>query len=317
MKVAGICSALFLTTLLSACDNAKTGVPVVPKAETTPGAAQPVVAPKKPAAAEPATILLSIPALPIIQNSVKTLVPALNAEFDLAAVQKVCFLAREEASKEQIAVLLKREGVDVSKIPQQGAPLSLLVNDDQKGRQTLCAAWVATSLLDPLNTSDITEQQTREVKEKNKIRKIAVDVISNGKLQPSLATKTAIARANAEFYGLIASGLASHPGQSLESYSSTIKKQFSVLAPAYLKRVQELYSPSDKGYQLTSLNNGSYSFTTDGGYHFAYDRDGVLLTYNGINWLGKGQIMGKQYDVNVNYFSPQINAALDASTPKN
>lgn len=296
MKFAGIGIAIMLSALLSGCDNTSKN--------TEAGKAN------QSALANDEN-LLSIPALPMIQNSIKTLVPKLNGQFDLSAVQKICLLAREEMTKDDIAILLNREGIDASQIAPQGAPLSLLVNNDQPARQTLCAAWVASSMLEPFNASEITEQQTRQVKEKNKTRKVTVDVIVNNKLQASLATKTAIARTNAEFYALIASRLEAMPGHSLENYTALIKSQFAALAPAYLKRIQELYSPSFAGYQLLSLNKGNVIFSNEDGYRFVYDSEGALLTYGGINWLGKGDILDKQYMLRVNYFNPQVIAALN------
>ncbi|RLM19243.1 hypothetical protein BIY29_16955 [Brenneria alni] len=161
------------------------------------------------------------------------------------------------------------------------------------------------------DSEEITVKTPQEIKEKKQKKTVYDNVINNDKLMSVLAVKTSIARSNAEYFALIAATLEEQPGLSLEAYTVEVKKKFSALAPHYLKRVQSLYSPSAKGYKLISLNQGDYNFKTDGGYTFSRDQSGALLTYNGINWLGNGDIMGKKYALQVSFFSPDVISALN------
>ncbi|MFE8047421.1 MULTISPECIES: hypothetical protein [Brenneria] len=259
--------------------------------------------------------LLTIPALPVIQNTIKSMSPQITESFDLSMIQRICLLARGEATKEQVRISLEKDGINPATIPVRGHALSPLVNDDQYSRQLLCATYIASSILMPLDSEEITVKTPREIKEKKDKKTVYDNVINNDKLMSVLAVKTSIARTNAEYFALIAVTLEKQPGLSLEAYTIEVKKKFSALASHYLKRVQSLYSPSAKGYKLISLNEGDYTFNTDGGYTFSRDHSGALLTYDGINWLGKGEIMGEKYALQVSFFSPEVMSALN--TDKN
>lgn len=70
--------------------------------------------------------------------------PQLKGDVDIAAIQKICMLARGEVTKAVVKESLKRDGIKLAPIPQSGSPMSLLINDDNKGRQTMCAAYTST-----------------------------------------------------------------------------------------------------------------------------------------------------------------------------
>lgn len=153
---------------------------------------------------------------------------------------------------------------------------------------------------------EVTIQKTRKIEEKGqnkgKERTVTENVLSNAKVAEILAIKLSILRANAEIYALIASELEKTPELTLEEYAHAVSKKFSALSPFYLKRIQELYSPEPNSYHLTQLGSRDYAFNTDGGYRFSRDGGNALLTYRGINWLGHGDIMGKDYKIILSYF---------------
>ncbi|PKH22374.1 hypothetical protein CIG19_13815 [Enterobacterales bacterium CwR94] len=263
--------------------------------------------------------LIPMPALPIIQNTLRQMAPTLQGEFDLSVIQRICLLARGEVTLERVRHSLINDGVDPDSIPMQGHPLSYLVNQDQAGRQTLCAAWLANSVTLPLDRNEFVEKRPREIIEKENKKTLTKtlwdETIVEEQLNTVLASKMSLLRANAEFYALIANELAQKRGQTLDQYAAEVKSTFAAAAPYYLKRVQEHFSPSAKGYQLTAYQQGNYAFTTDGGYHFARDAHETLLTYGGMNWLGKGEIMGEKYVLYVALFPEQVVTAIRTASP--
>ncbi|MCS3431643.1 hypothetical protein [Klebsiella sp. BIGb0407] len=288
-------TALLPLLLLAGCDRPEQKPSVQPQVAAS---VEPVV---------PEKIVIDFPALTIIENTVAQLAPKLNNQFDISVIQRICLLARGEVSKERVIESIKRDGhFDPAKIPAQDHPLSLLVNDDQEKRAEMCAAWLASWAARIPDEDEITVQKTRKIEEKGqnkgKERTVTENVLSNDKVAEVLAVKLSVLRANAEIYAFIASELEKMPGLTLEEYARAAGKTFSALSPYYLKRVQELYSPEPGSYHLTQLGTRGYAFNTDGGYYFSRDGGNALLTYRGINWLGRGDIMGKDYKIAVSYF---------------
>lgn len=293
-------TSILLLLLLAGCDQ--------PQRKSS---VKPTVTPP----ATPEKTLINFPALTVIENTVSQLVPRLDAQFDISVIQRICLLARGEVSKERIIESIKQDGLlDPATIPAHDHPLSLLVNDDQKKRAVVCAAWLASWATKAPSEDEVTIQKTRKIQEKGKDRMVTENVLSNAKISEILAVKLSILRANAEIYAFIASELEKMPGLSLEEYARTAGKTFSALSPFYLKRIQELYSPEPDSYHLTQLSARGYVFNTDGGYNFSRDGGNALLTYRGIDWLGRGYIMGKDYKIVVSYFP---DALIEASQQAN
>lgn len=250
--------------------------------------------------------LIDVPALPVIQSAITQISVKMTENYDPATIQLICSLARSEITKEQAIQLLNRDGVDLSTVQSEGSKYSLLVNNDQKRRQQVCAVWIAANVVKPLTEDEMIEPQKNDVKEsendKKKGENSTEKILNKERVSFSLAVKMSILRTNAEFYSLIASGLGKQKGLSLDMYTQKVSTKFFEYAPLYLKRVQELYLPSTDGYQLLRYDSGNYAFQTSGGYAFSRDGAETLLMYQGINWLGRGEIMGKKYFFPVNYF---------------
>ncbi|WP_300001064.1 hypothetical protein [uncultured Cedecea sp.] len=285
-------TALLLLLILPGCDQPQ------PQPDVKPAVASP---------AAPEKTLIDFPALTVIENTVNQLAPKLDAQFDISVIQRICLLARGEISKQRIIESIKQDGIlDPATIPAQNHPLSLLINDDQNKRAEVCAAWLASSAIRAPSEDEVTVRKTRKIEEnkqkKEKERTVTEKVLNNDKITEILAVKLSILRANAEVYALIASELEKTPGLSLEEYTHAAGKIFSALSPYYLKRIQELYAPEPNSYHLTQLSTRDYAFNTDGGYRFSRDGGNAQLTYRGINWLGHGHIMGKDYKIAVSYF---------------
>lgn len=205
----------------------------------------------------------SVPALPIVQSAVKSMAPKLDATFDESVIQRVCLLARGEVSQEQIWRSLEQDGLKPGAIPANGHPLSMLVNDDQPGRQLACASYVAASVFTPLDPADYTVRVPGAVGKAKAGATPDGEAVDNQKLMTLLAVKMSIARANAEYFALIAGALERYEGLPLDDYARSVKSMFGAMAPHYLKRVQALYSPSANGYRLLAVNAQGYRFISD------------------------------------------------------
>ncbi|CDG47510.1 hypothetical protein SCTVLC_0758 [Serratia symbiotica SCt-VLC] len=171
------------------------------------------------------TYYVDMAALPLIQNTIRLMAPQPKGDVDIAAIQKICLLARGEVTKVVVKESLKRDGIKLESIPQSGSNMSLLINDDNKGRQTLCAAYIANNLNSPLDRTQFTEKKAETISDNNK-KKTTVykEQVNPTRLSDTLATNMAVARANAEVYALIASQLRGEPGLSPEQYSVKAKK---------------------------------------------------------------------------------------------
>ena len=249
-----------------------------------------------------------IPALPIIQGAVMGLVPMVEGQRNDVMMHHVCAMARGESTAQQVAETLKKQGVDLSKTPQQGDPLSLLVDPNMSHRTTACAAYIATSpMVLPKNSEFMVEtggEQSRDRHAKN-LR------IDPQKLNNYLRVQLAIAKSDADVFALIATQLAQTPGLTLDQYNQRAKSLFTTIAPGYLQRVKELYA-NDKNteYALREYSDQGFRFISSSGHLFEYDYNGMNLTFNRIPWYGSGQLLGKTYWLNVAYFDPALETAL-------
>lgn len=242
---------------------------------------------------------IALPALPIIQGAVMSLVPMPNGQRNELMMNQVCALARGESTQQQVAQNLLQQGIDLSGVPQQGHPLSLLVDPDLSRRITACAAYIATSVMMVPKTAEfMVEANTAPVSGKKKLN------VDPQKLNYYLGIQLAIAKADADFFALIASRLEKTPGLTLEQYTQQAKTQFVDIAPLYLQRVKELYAQGQNvQYTLVEYSDSSFKFTSNNGYLFEFGYDGLNLSFNRTPWLGAGTLLGKTYLLNVDYFA--------------
>lgn len=242
---------------------------------------------------------VALPALPIIQGAVMSLVPMPDGQRNELMMNQVCALARGESTQQQVAQNLLQQGIDLGRVPQQGHPLSLLVDPDLSRRITACAAYIATSVMMVPKTAEfMVEANTAPVSGKKKLN------VDPQKLNYFLGIQLAIAKADADFFALIASRLEKTPGLTLEQYNQQAKTQFVDIAPLYLQRVKELYAQGQNvQYTLVEYSDSSFKFTSNNGYLFEFGYDGLNLSFNRTPWLGAGKLLGKTYLLNVDYFA--------------
>ena len=263
-------------------------------------------APQTLANKEPHGIL--IPALPVIQGAIMGLVPMVEGQRNDVMMQHVCAMARGESTAKQVADTLKKQGVDLSTTPQQGDPLSLLVDTDTSRRATACAAYIATSAMVMPKTREFMIETVSNQPPDRHSKTLHVDP---QKLNTYLRVQLAVAESDADVFALIATQLAQTPGLTLEQYKQRARSLFTTLAPGYLQRVKELYaSGKDTEYALREYSNTTFKFVTSSGHLFEFDYDGLNLSFNRIPWYGSGQLMGKTYWLDVAYYDPALVASL-------
>ncbi|MBX7277183.1 hypothetical protein K2E95_17210 [Pseudomonas sp. ERGC3:01] len=137
-------------------------------------------------------------ALPIIERAVASLVPTFAGQNNDSIMNAVCALARGQQSPEQVYGTMKAQGIDLSSVPLQGHPLSLLVNKDSAERVSSCAAYVATSVMKIPSLHEITIDYKEGMSADEAVEKI--DPI---KMDNFLGRRLAIAKSNSDVYALI------------------------------------------------------------------------------------------------------------------
>lgn len=255
---------------------------------------------------EPHGVML--PALPIIQGAVMGLVPLVEGQRNDVMMHHVCAMARGESTAKQVAEALKIQGIDLSSTPQQGDPLSLLVDQDASHRATACAAYIATSAMVLPKANEFMIETVIEHPREKSSKTLSVDP---QKLNNYMRLQLAIAKSDADVFALIASQLAQTPGLTLQQYNQRAKSLFTTIAPGYLQRVKELYA-NDKNseYALREYSNYAFKFVSNSGHVFEFDFNGLNLSFNRIPWYGSGQLLGKTYWLDVAYFDPALLTAL-------
>lgn len=253
---------------------------------------------------------LDIPALPILQSAVIVMAPVLDPQRNEWLMKQVCALARGDSTQAQVNQALTQEGVNISKIPASGSPLSSLVNGDSAQRSTLCAAYLVKTVLLPPLLSDFMAPTATASTNPGTVK--PSQQLDPTRLSRTLAVKLAVAKTTADVFALIALELQREPGLTIGQYSQRTQQLFASLAPTYLKRVKELYAAESVEYALTELSAQRFSFDSNDGSAFEYSKSGMELKFNNIVWYGKGQLLGKMYFLRVNYFDSSVLSVLDS-----
>jgi hypothetical protein len=244
--------------------------------------------------------VVSYPTSSLISETLLEMTPSVNNGRNDLMMKLVCDLARNEKSQAEVNTYLQQNGVDVSQIPVSGNALSLLVNGETQKQKAACASYIATSVILPGDNKDL----YKEVNVTNKDKTISVkQEIAQDKLNQVMRTRISIAEANAEFYSLMANELAMKGNMSYGAYKNQIFDMFAELAPFYLDRVKQLYGSKTGDITLLSLSNSDYRVMDNKGYVMSFSQGAVDLEIKGVTWFGNGKLLGKEYYLDVPYFS--------------
>lgn len=253
---------------------------------------------------------LSVSALPIIQEAVFELTPLFDGQRNLPLMEQMCALARGQLTQTQIDAFLKQLGIEAGKIPREGNPLSLMVNGDQSGQLTACAAFLATSVI---STVDVTEFSHRSTETANGTKPADASLqIDPALMKQVLPVKLAEARTNAEVFALIATELQRRPGLTIAEYRALAGRLFQALAPTYLQRVKEQFPSADTQYSLIRLDVEMFSFASSGGDLFEFSAyNGLTLRKKGIVEYGEGKLLGQAYPLQAKIFPESVGKLLE------
>lgn len=253
---------------------------------------------------------LKIPALPVIHDAVFELSPVFDGQRNTPVMEQVCALARGEVKQEQVNVFLKQRGIDALTLPKQGNSLSLLVNGDQVGQTTACAAYLATTVLSTVNVAEFMRPDTTAAAD-GQPEKSALQV-DNTLLASVLPIKLAQARANADVFALIAAELQRTPGLTIPQYRERAGQLFSGLAPTYLQRIKDQLPPAGTQFKLLQMDDSRFLFSSSVGSVYEFGSYGLILKQGGITWYGEGKLLGQDYPLQVAYFPPKVSELMVA-----
>src|SRR5450830_171601 len=207
MKEITFTACLFVLPLLSSCDGATS--------ETA----------EKPSGAQSRWI--DVPALPILQNAVMAISPTVEPQSDAWAMRHMCGLARGELSQFQVNQSLVDAGVDVTKAPENGSVLALLMEGDIAQRSTICGVYLVKTLLSPPIDSDfMTASEGNGNTQLSQPTRPNIDAALSNQ---AMMVKLAVAKATADVFALMAHELQQEPRLTVEQYTQRTQKLFSSL----------------------------------------------------------------------------------------
>ncbi|SFD24453.1 hypothetical protein [Pragia fontium] len=271
---------------------------------------------------------ISMPALSMITESLNALVPKLNGERNLFLMQQICSLARGERLQQQVDLALQQNGIDPARIPLTGNSFSLLVNGNIEQQQTVCAAWLATSLSEPVNSStwyhERKEQETEIIAtpqntinwkfwETQELPRATMteeerkaSEYDKNKLISEAKVTMALSQATAKLYALIANNIPTSPVTEQE-YQANVLMTVSNYAGEYLRTIQMLYHGRQPyGLSIHRVSATGFTVADEQGYELERVRNKTSLRYQDVDWLGNGKIMGKDYFVNLKVIADPV-----------
>ncbi|WP_058914428.1 hypothetical protein [Entomohabitans teleogrylli] len=278
--------------------------------------------------------VMSVPAYTLITDTLDGMVPKVNGKVNEQVMRLVCDLARGDRSRTDILRALQNSQVNVAAVPVQGSPLSVLVHGDARAQQSVCAAYLATSLFsapDNLRYRSVKKVQVQEEKalpppakwkvwEAQKMETVTreQETVSwdTTKFAQDVKVQVALAKATAQLYALLANNLGSQvqmPGM----VETRVKQALGDLAGDYLNSVQQMYRDTQaQTMTVNLLNESGYAVSDGAGNILRRSEAGVRMTYRGIEWLGNGKILGKDYFVNLSLRDLPVAAAEPEVKPE-
>ncbi|WDH50947.1 hypothetical protein PUP75_18545 [Pseudomonas chlororaphis] len=258
---------------------------------------------------------LDLPALPILQSAVLDLANTLVPHKNPLVMEQLCALAKGDIQQENVNAFIQQQGGNAQAIPAQGHPLSLLVNGDRKTQLSACAAYLASSVLLPLNLTELmVEAEHPEPQDKSKKTEEPAPRIDQAKLLATLPNRLAIAQTNADFFALIATELQRRPGLTLVQYRQMSIEMFTRLAADYVQRIKEQTPATGTEFKVLKLDSDQFIFISSTRTLFAYDFSGLKLQQNGMTWFGEGKLLGKDYFLKVAYLPESAGQLTDIPT---
>ncbi|EPQ0972130.1 hypothetical protein NNU90_002300 [Citrobacter farmeri] len=274
-----------------------------------------------------------MPVATIITDALSGMTPMVDGKRNEFLMQQVCGLARGELSDEQINQILTANHIEREKIAN--SPLILLVNHDLLAQQMTCAAYLATSLSQPVDVNAYFSQKPAEEKvlpakagslwhswfnEQEKMdRSGEMNLFFDStRFMADMRIRLAIAKATAQLYAVVAANLATTVPLSWGEYQQRVAEIMADYAGEYIRTVKDFYLINSKLPVVVEQIQGNNYRLKLGASDRLEQSDGQTQLYlDGVMWLGEGKIFGKMARVPVTLIATptrEVSANDKAST---
>ncbi|WP_413498771.1 hypothetical protein [Buttiauxella gaviniae] len=235
---------------------------------------------------------ISVPVYNLITETLIDITPRIKGERNEFMMQLVCDLARDSKSQEAVNAILTENNLNPESIPAKGSSLSLLVNNDKPQQQAACASFIATSLFFPVDNSVLFETKKDE-KGKD------VTTLDSAGFAREMKVRMSIAQATAQFYAVIANNLKKEKNMTWVDYQKDVASITADYAPEYLRSIKRIFAANQATYIPRDITVGGYDVQDSNGRRLIQNSMESLLVSRGVDWLGNGKIMGKEYFVDI------------------
>lgn len=231
---------------------------------------------------------INVSAYNLISDTLIAMTPNIKGKRNNFLMQLVCDLARGDKSQKDISNILKSNKIDYDGIPKQGSPLSILVNDNKEDQSSVCTAYIASSFFTPSDNSVLFD------KVKDKAGK-EVTQLNQDRFNGEMKVKMSIAQATAQLYAVIANNVKNDGNLTWDEYQQNVANIVYNYAPQYLQSLKTIYAAEQSSYMPLSITQTGLSVIDSTGKELAINSTGPTLKSRGVEWLGDGKILGKEY----------------------
>lgn len=289
---------------------------------------------------------INVPAYTMINETLLSITPQINGQRNNFLMQQICSIARGEINQQDVNISLQQNGINPETLPRSGSPLSLLVNQDKEQQQMACVSYLATSLLEPVNTEAYTSTQEISENSENKevkkgkpetrsswkfwedkeeeqkqpeaiSEKKTINVFDRQKFTQDVQLQMAISQATAQLYVLIAQNATNSKLLSVEDYQNSIKNTVKNYAPEYLRILRHFYASNENNViEINEITPQGFNIRDSKGRELIRDKDKLLLRYQGVDWFGHGKMLGNNYFFNIQVIDMPEKQTEKKTTPK-
>lgn len=235
---------------------------------------------------------ISVPAYNLISDTLIAMTPQVKGKRNDFMMQLVCDLARGSRTQQEVAQVLAQNNIDAKTIPTQGHAMSLLVKNDQEQQQTACASFIATSLFYPTDNSGFFIN-------KKEAKSSSPAVFDQDAFAREMKVRMSIAQATAQFYAVIANNLKKEKNMSWSDYQQDVASITENYAPEYLKSIKTIFNATQATYSPVNITLNGLDVMDSRGLELVQAPNFVLFKSRGVDWLGNGKILGKEYFVEI------------------
>lgn len=235
---------------------------------------------------------ISVPAYNLISDTLIAMTPQVKGKRNEFMMQLVCDLARGGKSQQEVNQILKLNNLDAKSIPVQGNALSLLVNNDREQQQTACASFIATSIFFPTSNSVFFDKNSAE--KSTEPAKFNQDAFAR-----EMKVRMSIAQATAQFYAVIANNLRKDKNMSWSDYQQDVASITESYAPEYLNSIRSIFNANQATYIPVAITLDGLDVIDSRGLELVQTPNISVLKSRGVDWLGNGKILGKEYFVEI------------------